>query len=116
MKIKYESIKVTRTIGDTGLEDFRFQLDPAYDRIVGMRGYLLVNGDEPYLEVGLKNREETFHNLTPHEDWKPLTGEFYKPVNIEYRGQDFYLQTNVPQAVATADLVFIVVFVLQKGD
>ena len=106
--------EVIRAIGESGLSEEKVTIDKAYKKITGVRAYTLTGGDLPYHEIGLKDRETTFHNLSPNEDWAPAVDYWYKPLNIENRGQDFYISTMLPQAAATTDLKIQLVFKLEN--
>lgn len=112
--IKYETKEVIRSIGESGLLDEKITIDKAYDKITGVRAYLLTNGDEPYIEIGLKDRETTYHNLSPNADWSPTVDYWYKPLNIENRGQDFFISTSLPQAAVTTAVKVQLVFKLEN--
>lgn len=112
-KIKYQEIEITRLSGQSGLAESKFTLDNEYKKVTGVRAYLLANGGQSYIRIGLKDREVTYHNLTPNADWLPGVDYFYKPLYIENKGQDFYLSTHLPAANAS-DLKLSVVFRLEN--
>ena len=113
-QIKYETKEVIRAIGESGLSEEKVTIDKAYKKITGVRAYTLTDGGLPYHEIGLKDRETTFHNLTPDEDWAPTVDYFYKPLNIVNRGQDFFISTKLPTAAAGTDLKIQLVFRLEN--
>jgi hypothetical protein len=111
--IKHQSIEVIRPSGVTGPVDFLFKLDPEYPKITGVRGYLVENGGQSYIEIAFKDRTHTIHHYTPDADWAPVVDYWYKPLSEENQNQDFFISTKLP-IVNTSELKLIVVFRLEK--
>lgn len=101
-------------IGVSTLSEKSVNIDNSYKKITGVRAYTLTDGDLPYYEIGLKDRDQVYHNLSNNADWAPVVGHQYKPLNIENRGQDFIISIKPAQAVATTELKVHLVFVLEN--
>lgn len=111
--IRYQTIEVIRANGASTPADEKFKFDPEYKRVTGVRAYLVADGGQTHIEIALKDRSKTYHNLSPDEDWKPTVGYFYKPLNIIHQAEDFYITTKLP-AANTSELKLIVVFTLEN--
>ena len=107
-RFNYQKVEVTRAIGSTGIAEQKFVIDKYYNRILGARAYVLSINTPTYVNIGLKDRDEQYHQLTPDADWQD-NERLYKPLNIENRGQDFFLQTEATAAVSGKDILVVVV-------
>lgn len=111
--LRYQTIEIDRGIGESGYAEEPVTLDKSYGKVTGVRAYLVADGGQAYIKIGLKDRNYMLHNASPNADWAPNVDYFYKPLNIRHHGQDFFVITDLPAANAAA-LKLILVFRLEK--
>jgi hypothetical protein len=112
-KIRYQSVEITRSNGDSGYSEESFNLDHAYNRITGVRAYVQANGGQASQDFALKDKDEMYHNLTPSQDWAPTVDFWYKPLNIDHRGQQMTIGTKLP-GTNTSESKYVFVFKLER--
>lgn len=114
-KIRYQRVDILIASGSLpSIEPVKVFLETGYERCIGIAYYESKDGGISHYNIGLKDDNMVYHDLTHKKDWEPIASERYKPISFRNHKGAYYVQVQNEQDL-TDDIKGQVVFVLE-GD